>query len=54
MLFGEGEVELYAQAGGNVATNEDGTLGARVNPASPDASDADCVEAVSAALDEGF
>ena len=44
ILTGEDEVELYAEAGGNVATNDDGTLGARVNPASTDVSDADCVE----------
>jgi hypothetical protein len=53
ILLGEGQVAAYG-ATDPIATNEDNTVGARVNPELTTVSDADCVESVSAQLDEAF
>ena len=54
VLTGEAEVGFYADTAGNVATNDDDTVGVRFNPARTDVSDADCADALGAALNENY
>jgi hypothetical protein len=48
------EVDLYAEAGDPVAQNSDGTVGLKVGAEDPSTSDADCVEQLSAELDDSL
>lgn len=54
VLTSKQEVDLYAGAGDPVAKNQDGTVGLKVGSNDPSMSDADCVDALSAALDHNF
>jgi hypothetical protein len=53
ITIGSTTVDIYKPFG-NLASNKDGTVGAQVAPNDPSISEADCVEQLSAALNDNF